>query len=959
MKPGFFSLVLYFICINAVSAQKERNVWAFGLSAGLDFNSGAPVSIKTNILAYEGCASICDSLGQLLFYTDGSIVWDRSHNIMPNGNSLTGITNYGYGNVTPTWTTTQSSVIVRMPGNSKKYYIFSLSTGEPDLPISRMGRLCYSIVDMELNNGLGDVEVGSKSILLDSGLSEKLTAVAGTRKNAWVMVRSNIFNEYRAFEVTFSGVNSNPVVSNCGAFSAVAYGVGELKFSLNGKKMAAACFHGGLELYDFNAATGIVSNAVCLDVVDYYYKGKYYGVCFSADNSKLYAGRGFYVDTSNGIFQFDLNMPANAIAGTKTRLSDIGPCSIKLGPNGKVYINTHPYNINGLSVINFPNLAGVACQFVPDAVPLVYGRMYGGLPNEIIIPSGGTNDTVYYCANGNGIRLTSHDSNATWQVISGPGIINRFGDTVIVTTTANTRMIFFDSSGRLPDTTTIIVLDAKLDAGRDDTLIGCNGYLDTLHAALSNTIPDITYNILWQPVATIVTGGNTLHPIIAPIGNTTYKIIVTTSAAQGGCIWEDSMNIFPIDKSVDAAFTYTMRHSCNGDTVAFNNSSTGSSTLKYKWDFGNGIIDTTTNARHVYKIGDQHIVKLYVYSEACIDSFIDVVSIAPFLDAAFTVNKDTICQHDTAIFTNWSTGIGIVSNWSFDNEFNDVATDLVYVYNTPGLHEVTLTVSDHRGCHDTASRFIQVDARSHSSFVVSDSLCVGESVIFTGSFGEVGYISNKWHLGDGHMSLNKNVVHHAYTTTGTYYPILITRYRACPETQANDTVHVLSYPSVNLGPDTSLCIGGVGAILANNIEHPENYFKLWSTGATTSKISVSIPGTYWLMVANDQGCVTTDTIDIRNGCYVAIPNVFTPNGDGVNDYFFPRQLLSMNITAFTMQVYNRWGQLIFETNNLGGRGWDGTFNGSPQPESVYMYLVDVTFSNGVTEKHKGNVTLLK
>src|SRR5690606_24262700 len=91
--------------------------------------------------------------------------------------------------------------------------------------------------------------------------------------------------------------------------------------------------------------------------------------------------------------------------------------------------------------------------------------------------------------------------------------------------------------------------------------------------------------------------------------------------------------------------------------------------------------------------------------------------------------------------------------------------------------------------------------------------------------------------------------------------------------------------------------------------------------------------------------------------YVDIPNAFTPDGDGHNDYFFPRALLSENLSRFKMQVFNRWGQVVFETNRPNGRGWDGRLNGEVQPMGVYLYRIEADFSNGRQEQYSGNVTL--
>jgi len=133
---------------------------------------------------------------------------------------------------------------------------------------------------------------------------------------------------------------------------------------------------------------------------------------------------------------------------------------------------------------------------------------------------------------------------------------------------------------------------------------------------------------------------------------------------------------------------------------------------------------------------------------------------------------------------------------------------------------------------------------------------------------------------------------------------------------------------------------------------------LWSTGETTSSITVGEPG-YYSTTVTIGGCSASDTVFVANDCYMDLPNVFTPNGDGVNDYFYPRQYLTKGITTFSMNIYNRWGQKLFETESIDGRGWDGRFNGKEQPEGVYVYIIEVSFKDGQKEHHQGNVTLMR
>ena len=207
--------------------------------------------------------------------------------------------------------------------------------------------------------------------------------------------------------------------------------------------------------------------------------------------------------------------------------------------------------------------------------------------------------------------------------------------------------------------------------------------------------------------------------------------------------------------------------------------------------------------------------------------------------------------------------------------------------------------------------------------------------------------------------INVNPILHGFDQSGQFIVTVTAQYRACPETTATKIINVFSYPDIYLGPDTSICPGSNSIILADNQNDvAAGASWLWNTGETTSSIVVVKPGYYYTVVTIN-GCSTSDTVWVQKDCYMDIPNVFTPNGDGVNDYFYPRQLLTRGLTSININVYNRWGQLVYQTTSLDGRGWDGTFNGQPQPEGVYVYIIDANFKDGQMEHHQGNVTLLR
>lgn len=158
-----------------------------------------------------------------------------------------------------------------------------------------------------------------------------------------------------------------------------------------------------------------------------------------------------------------------------------------------------------------------------------------------------------------------------------------------------------------------------------------------------------------------------------------------------------------------------------------------------------------------------------------------------------------------------------------------------------------------------------------------------------------------------------------------------------------------------------LCLNGAPLTIRNLADAPSApYHYLWSTGDTGRHLRVLELGRCSLQVRTGPlGCSSTDEIVVTKDCYTDIPNAFTPNGDGQNDYFFSSMQLSKGVTAFKMQVFTRWGQLVFETNRNEGRGRDGRFNDKEQPIGVYLYLMELNYSNGQTEQYEGNVTLTR
>jgi hypothetical protein len=366
IRIAFLVAVSLCICYS-LQAQRQNNIWYFGNGAGLDFNSGKPIPLKEGkLFTEEGCASVSNQSGKLLFYTNGVKVWDADHAVMDEGQSLAGGVS-----------STQSTIIVPTPGDKTKYYIFTA-----DEKAGPKG-LSYSIVDMTKRNGKGNVV--KKNQFLFGPIVEKLTITPHFNgEDYWIIVHQWNTNAFASFQLTPSGLITAPILSKVGRVNK-DYGtgnkgetIGQLKVSPNGKRIASVmCYiaNNPIEIFEFDNATGEVTNQKEISTI-----GFAYGVEFSPNSDLLYVS---FLKGSVGVIQYDLNAPN--IFDSAYFLSEITNTSVygslQLGPDNKIYVSkTGRY----LDVINTPNKIGNNCNYQISAVSLEERNCVYGLPAKVL-----------------------------------------------------------------------------------------------------------------------------------------------------------------------------------------------------------------------------------------------------------------------------------------------------------------------------------------------------------------------------------------------------------------------------------------------------------------------------------------------------------------------------------------------------------------------------------------------
>jgi len=374
-------LLLYlFITSFILQAQLETTHWFFSDQVGLLFESGSPVfEANGQITSEEGCATISDASGQLMFYTDGISIWNRNHQLMPNAIDLLGDDS-----------STQSAIIVPLQGTSV-YYVFTVDDGFN--AVSQYG-INYTVVDMSLDGGLGDVVSGQKNIPLVSHAGEKIAAVANAAKDGyWVVVfapSSNSSgipydvtgmenNTFYAFEVKSSGIVSSVVSS---ANISVPTGAGYMKISPDGTKLAMAnMLEHSFYLFNFNTSSGHVSFNTALNLPASY--DDPYGVEFSPNSSKLYITNKGETSTSSALMQYDYVNQTLSIISTQQNYRS----ALQLALDGKIY-QTHTLQYGSgtqfLNIIDNPNASASTVNYQYKAFDLGAGRQcHQGLPNFI------------------------------------------------------------------------------------------------------------------------------------------------------------------------------------------------------------------------------------------------------------------------------------------------------------------------------------------------------------------------------------------------------------------------------------------------------------------------------------------------------------------------------------------------------------------------------------------------
>ncbi|WP_118949884.1 gliding motility-associated C-terminal domain-containing protein [Taibaiella helva] len=380
--------------------RNANSIWMFR-TKGVNFNTN-PAALQNSVMTSgtSGCVSLCHpKTGQLLFYSDGYYVWNRNHQIMPDGLGLAG-----------SGLSMQNICIVPFINDTSKYYLFYIKQGgivlslggpAPPFPPGIFDyNLTYSVVDMNLDNGLGAIVPGKKNIVAAHGpLGDMIAAVPGNNCDVWLLTHPTDVPDVKAFHITAAGVDTTPVVSTLtpGITGPMSFTAGALAVSPDRKKVAMASNNGletsgfgfgfygtiGVQVADFDPENGTLSNNMVLTDTS---MGE--GVCFSPDNSKLYSAliTGMIdADNCGYLCQHDLSSGVQAtIIASRYTIPYTGGALRRRGDT--VFLSAFR------GYFSQPNLAGAACGFAPStATPFLppgypLGNLGYPIGNDVVFP---------------------------------------------------------------------------------------------------------------------------------------------------------------------------------------------------------------------------------------------------------------------------------------------------------------------------------------------------------------------------------------------------------------------------------------------------------------------------------------------------------------------------------------------------------------------------------------------
>lgn len=396
MKRRSSFIFVFFLLVFSFNGycQGVNNIWITGYYSGatppfgtsvIDFSNGSPSIVNQPMsLSFKRTnASIADASGNLLFYTNGFTVCNNLTDTMPSGSGLDSSSEYS-GWYLDGMPSPQAVIILSYPNHPDSFFLFHQTIyfiQWPNVATVAPLELYYSIVDMTLDSGKGDLVDRQVTFLQDTIQNGRLTACKHANGRDWWLVTREAYSDmFYVFLITPSGI-SPPITQHIGSVL-FPPDIGQVCFSPQGNKYALVDHFNHLRLYDFDRCTGVFNNPVYVPILDSMIAR---GAAFSP------SGRYLYITSDVYIYQYDMlasniDSSRQTVAVWDSFYSPSPPFATtfyteQLAPDGKIYITTGN-GTDRMHVINYPDSAGLACDVCQHCVVLPTYNSFGCIPNH-------------------------------------------------------------------------------------------------------------------------------------------------------------------------------------------------------------------------------------------------------------------------------------------------------------------------------------------------------------------------------------------------------------------------------------------------------------------------------------------------------------------------------------------------------------------------------------------------
>ncbi len=459
-------------------------------------------------------------------------------------------------------------------------------------------------------------------------------------------------------------------------------------------------------------------------------------------------------------------------------------------------------------------------------------------------------------------------------------------------------------------------------------------------------------------------------------GIDTAKLFVQ---GPGGCLDSASRRVLITNPNTATTMNYSPLFHCDSVPVQFQLVVPNYTT--FMLFFGDNAADSSQNLTpfHMYRNPGGYLPEIDLTDPSgCIVGIngiqsITVLGATPF----FTMSKHAFCDSSIVQLTDYT-----ISNDGYTNEtytFTDGSPsqtlspgyggfNITHDFNQPGSWIATLQVTTHDACTESYADTVHVYQTPHPVMTIPPILCAGP-LDFKGSYTPqlTDSITWSWNFGNGETSPLQNPL--VPFTPGTFAVKLDASTPFGCIDSAISTITINPSPVIK-GPNELTVPLGIPVTIPFTYS-PDVVGYQWTptsnlscTDCPNPVATVILPTTYTVTVTDANTCSASDTILIKTVCNDKnywFPNTFSPNGDGVNDYFYPRGTSLYNIQSLT--IFNRWGQQVFARMNFPANqqnmGWDGTFGGKPAPADAYVYIAEVICENAQVITISGNITLIR